>query len=64
MRKLIRIGYESYIGNLYRRGKISLRDAATLLNLSQMETIDLLLDAGISGNLDATDVLASLRKFG
>jgi len=29
-----------------------------------METIDLLLDAGISGNLDATDVLASLRKFG
>ena len=64
MRKLIRIGYESYIGNLYRRGKISLRDAATLLNLSQIETIDLLLDAGISGNLDATDVLASLRKFG
>jgi predicted HTH domain antitoxin len=48
---------------LYRRGKVSLRDAASLLNLNQMETMDLLLDAGITGNLDATDVLTSLRKF-
>jgi hypothetical protein len=64
MRKLVRIGYESYVGNLYRRGKVTLRDAAALLNLNQIETIDLLLDAGISGNLDATDVLTSLRKFG
>jgi hypothetical protein len=64
MRKLIRIGYESYVGNLYRQGKGSLRDAATLLNLNQIETLDLFLDAGISGNLDATDVLTSLRRFG
>jgi predicted HTH domain antitoxin len=49
---------------LYRQGKVTLRDAAALLNLNQIETIDLLLDAGISGNLDATDVLTSLRKFG
>ncbi len=64
MRKLVRIGYESYVGNLYRQGKVSLRDAATLLNLNQIETLDLFLDAGISGNLDATDVLTSLRRFG
>jgi hypothetical protein len=64
MRKLIRIGHESYIGNLYKQGKVTLRDAATLLNLNQMETLDLFLDAGISGNLDATDVLTSLRRFG
>ena len=64
MRKLVRIGYESYVGNLYRQGKVTLRDAATLLNLNQIETLDLFLDAGISGNLDATDVLTSLRRFG
>ena len=64
MRKLVRIGYESYVGNLYRQGKFTLRDAATLLNLNQIETLDLFLDAGISGNLDATDVLTSLRRFG
>jgi hypothetical protein len=64
MRKLVRIGYESYVGNLYRQGKVSLRAAATLLNLTQIETLDLFLEAGISGNLDATDVLTSLRRFG
>jgi hypothetical protein len=64
MRKLVRIGYESYVGNLYRQGKVTLRDAATLLNLNQIETFDLFLEAGISGNLDATDVLTSLRRFG
>ena len=64
MRKLVRIGYETYVGNLYRLGKVTLRDAATLLNLNQIETLDLFLDAGISGNLDATDVLTSLRRFG
>ena len=63
MRKLVRIGYESYIGNLYRQGKVTLRDAAALLDLNQIETLDLFLDAGISGNLDATDVLTSLRSF-
>lgn len=63
MRKLVRIGYESYVGNLYRQGRITLRDAATLLDLNQIETLDLFLDAGISGNLDATDVLASLHSL-
>ncbi len=64
MRKLVRIGYETYVGNLYRHGKVTLRDAAELLNLNLIETIDLFLDAGITGNLDATDVLTSLRRFG
>ena len=36
----------------------------TRLNLNQIETLDLFLDAGISGNLEATDVLTSLRRFG
>ena len=63
MRKLVRIGYESYVGSLCGQGKITLRDAAALLDLNQIETLDLFLDAGISGNLDATDVLTSSRSF-
>jgi len=63
MRKLIRIGFESYIGNLYKQGKVTLREASRLLKLSQIETMNLFLDAGIKGNLDASDVLTSLERF-
>ncbi len=63
MRKLIRIGFETYIGNLYKQGKVTLRQAAKLLNLSQIEAMNLFLDAGIKGNLDASDVLVSLERF-
>lgn len=38
MRKLIRIGFETYIGNLYKQGKVTLREASRLLKLSQIET--------------------------
>jgi hypothetical protein len=64
MRKLVRVGYESYMGNFYRQGKVTFRDTATRLNLNQIETLALFLEAGISGNLDASDVFASLRRFG
>ncbi|QII13619.1 hypothetical protein KsCSTR_42400 [Candidatus Kuenenia stuttgartiensis] len=63
MRKLIRIGFETYTENLYKQGKITLREASQLLNLSQIETINLFLDLGIKGNLDASDVLVSLDRF-
>jgi len=63
MRKLMRIGFETYIGNLYKQGKVTLREAARLLKLNQIETMNLFLDAGIKGNLDASDVLASLERF-
>src|SRR5437763_675458 len=63
MRKLMRIGFETYIGKLYKGGKITLRRAARLLELNQVETMDLFLDLGIKGNLDASDVFASLELF-
>jgi hypothetical protein len=56
MRKLIRIGFETYVGNLYKQGKATLRESARLLKLSQIEIMNLFLDAGIKGNLDASDV--------
>ena len=63
MRKLIRMGFETYVGNLYREGKITLRRASRLLRRNQIEVMDLFLDAGIKGNLDASDVLTSLGRF-
>ena len=63
MRKLIRIGFETYLGNLYKQGKITLRQAADILNLDQIEVINIFLDAGIKGNLDTSDVMISLKRF-
>jgi hypothetical protein len=55
--------FKHYIGNLYKQGKVTLREASRLLKLNQIETMNLFLDAGIKGNLDASDVLASLERF-
>jgi len=63
MRKLMRIGFETDIGNLYKQGKVTLREAARLLNVSQIEAINIFLDACIKGNLDASDVMLSLKRF-
>ena len=63
MRKLIRFGFETYVGNLYRQGKVTLREAARLLGINQIEAMNLFLDSGIKGNLDAADVLTSLERF-
>ena len=63
LRKLARIGFEYYIAKAYRDGKITLREASVLLNLTLSQTIDLLADMGVKGNIRAEDVLASLNTF-
>jgi predicted HTH domain antitoxin len=63
IRKLIRTGLETYVAGLYRDGAVTLREAATRLNLNIVETMDLLADHGVKGNLDASDVLASIERF-
>ncbi|PIQ94170.1 MAG: hypothetical protein CO148_08180 [Nitrospirae bacterium CG_4_9_14_3_um_filter_41_27] len=63
MRKLMRIGFEAYVGNLYKQGKVTLREAARLLDVSQIEAMNIFLDAGIKGNLDASDVMISMKRF-
>jgi len=61
LRKLTRMGFEMYVGKSYERGKISLREAAQLLNLTLSETIDLLMETGVKGNIRAKDVMDSLK---
>lgn len=63
IRKLLRIGYETYVANMYRFGKLSLAESSRLLGLTQIETLELLLDKGVKGNLDTGDVMYSLDKF-
>ena len=63
LRKLARLGFESFVSRNYRDGRISLRKAAELLNLNLSETIDLLCEAGVKGNIRARDVFASLDSM-
>lgn len=64
MRKLLRMGFETYVGNLYKQGKITLREAAKDLKVSQIDVMNIFIEAGIKGNLEASDVLISIEKFG
>ena len=63
LRKLAKIGFEYYMAKSYKEGRITLRDAADLLKLSLSETIDLLAEMGVKGNIRAADVYASLMTF-
>jgi predicted HTH domain antitoxin len=61
LRKLTRLGFEFYAAKSYERGKLTLREVAELLNLTLSETIDLLAEMGIKGNIRAKDVMESLK---
>ncbi len=63
LRKLARLGFEQYVAKVYREGNISLREASDLLRLTLSETIDLLTEMGVRGNIRANDVLASLNMY-
>jgi len=63
IRKLTRLGFEVYVVKSYEKGKLTLREAATLLNLTLSETIDLLSEMGVKGNIRAKDVMESLKSM-
>jgi len=63
LRKLARLGFEQYVAKNYHVGKITLREASELLKMTLSETIDLLLELGVKGNIHAADVLASLNSL-
>ena len=63
LRKLARLGFEQYVAKVYREGNITRREASDLLRLTLSETIDLLAEMGVKGNIRANDVLASLNMY-
>jgi hypothetical protein len=63
LRKLTRLGFEFYAAKSYERGKLTLREVAALLGLTLPETIDLLVEMGVKGNIRAKDVMDSLKAM-
>jgi len=63
IRKLTRLGFEFYAAKSYERGKLTLRETSELLNLTLSETIDLLSEMGVKGNIRAKDVMESLKAM-
>ena len=63
MRKLLRMGYDLYVAEQYRAGRISLRDAGRRMGTSLSETLDTLQRLGIAGNVAAEDTLRSLKSL-
>lgn len=62
-RKLARIGFETYIANLYQNGRLSIREVSTELGVSISEAIDILSEKGVKGNIRAADVLQSIHSL-
>ena len=62
-RKLTRVGFEYYLGQLYRDGRIGLRDFAAMLDLTLSEAIDRLVSMGIRRNIRAADIMDSIRSL-
>lgn len=62
LRKLTRLGFEFYAAKSYERGELTLREAANLLNMTLSETIDILSEMGVKGNIKAKDVMESLKS--
>jgi len=51
IRQLISIGAKNYAVDLYRDGKITLKEASEIADVTVREMIDILLDRGIKGNV-------------
>jgi predicted HTH domain antitoxin len=57
------LGFEFYTAKSYEKGKLTLREAAELLNLTLSETIDLLSEMGVRGNIRVKDVMESFKTM-
>jgi predicted HTH domain antitoxin len=51
IRQLLSMGARNYAIDLYRDGKVTLKEASQLANVTVREMIDMLLDRGIKGNV-------------
>ncbi len=61
LRKLTRVGFECYVARSYEQGKLTLREVSSLLKLSLSETLEILSEMGVKGNIRSSEVLESLK---
>lgn len=60
-RQLIKLGAIEYAVRLYKDGKITLREAAKLANVSLRRMLDVLMDHGVKGNVSMSQQQAALK---
>jgi len=63
LRKLAKIGFEYYIARAYEQGRLTLREASEVLNLTLLETLNLFLDLGITGNINSKKTYECLKLW-
>ena len=63
LRKLTRMGFELYVAKSYERGKLTLREAADLLQMNMIEALDLLSEMGVKGNIKTKDIMEGLKAL-
>jgi hypothetical protein len=57
------LGFEFYVAKSYETGKLTRREVSELLGLTLSETIDLLAEMGVKGNIRAKDVMDSFKAM-
>lgn len=60
-RKLLTLGLERYVARLYTEGELTLREAATLLELPLRDAMDRLWSLGAAGNITAAQNLRAME---
>lgn len=60
IRKFLKLGAERYISSQYAEGKVSLREAAKVLDIPLRDALELFWEMGISGNVGARETFRAL----
>jgi predicted HTH domain antitoxin len=60
LRKLLKMGIENYVVELYSKGDLTLREVAKILNVSLREAMEIIWQSGVKGNVKAAQALRSL----
>lgn len=63
LRRLVWLGLERELAERYRRGELSLREAAGILQRSVRETIETFWQLGVSGNVTAAQAFQAVRRL-
>jgi len=61
IRQLLHLGVKQYISQLYKEGKLSLREASELLGTPIRETLEILWQEGVKGNILVSTQLKALE---
>lgn len=61
IRQLLHQGVKQYVSKLYKEGEVSLREASELLGTSTRETLEILWQEGVKGNILASTQLKALE---